>query len=774
MFGHCIKLLALMEAGSLTGPARNLIDFAGRARNALASTGSQFSVDTAIATFQRVGGESLSRRSSRCFDRGATGGQSRSFIEIAQDAGLEVHLIAEGFRFDLRVVSELVELIKRIRPDLIQTHSVKSHFLVRSSGLARKHPWVAFHHGYTSTDVKMRVYNQLDRWSLRGARRIITVSNAFARQLQENGIGADKIRIVQNAVDPACFRGQDPVEVKMLRQRLGICDGSRMVLAVGRLSAEKGHVHLLQAFAMLVRDHQEHDARLVMVGDGPEGPALFRMAASLGLGERVIMTGHIGDTRPYYLAADVMALPSLTEGSPNVLLEAMAAGVPVAASRVGGVPEIITDGVSGLLVEARDSGALFSALHTLLADPRLSESLAENAKAVVATHYTPVIRARSLIDIYSEVTTGENPADSRAGSDTRFISRKVPVEAGPNNAISKQSEPADIVQGKAASGDRGKSDRSRALLVQPSRYRRVLKNLMYVAYLYSGYVALLDLVLSVLGRSRAIVVYYHRIGAHDVLSKPSAEFQSDLAYLRRHYECITLAELCERLGERTPFRRRAAVITFDDGYQDNYANAAPLLKAAGLGATFFVATGYIGTTREFPHDHRCESATSAVFPKLGWADLRAMEIDGFEIGSHTVNHTNLAHAEAGEIQFEVESSLRLLNHQLGERPRAFSFPWGTPADISDEALRAVRGAGYYAACSAYGGANTVNGDRFRIRRIDVGNGSMGRLATRARMAGFGLDHFKYWMGRLRLALRKHLNKLTVRGFARSPKYRREV
>jgi peptidoglycan/xylan/chitin deacetylase (PgdA/CDA1 family) len=218
--------------------------------------------------------------------------------------------------------------------------------------------------------------------------------------------------------------------------------------------------------------------------------------------------------------------------------------------------------------------------------------------------------------------------------------------------------------------------------------------------------------------------------------------------LKKRYECISLSELCERLKDKRALRRRAVVITFDDGYRDNFTQAVPALESAGLTATFFVATGFIGTDREFPHDLRDSSAAGAHRPKLTWDDLRAMQASGFELGSHTVNHTNLARADEQTIEHEVFDSLTALNRQLGARPRAFSFPWGKPEDISERALEMVRLAGYYSAASAYGGANSRGANLFDIRRVDVGNGSLSRLALRARVAGLDPDYFRVKLGRL--------------------------
>ncbi len=280
------------------------------------------------------------------------------------------------------------------------------------------------------------------------------------------------------------------------------------------------------------------------------------------------------------------------------------------------------------------------------------------------------------------------------------------------------------------------------------RLASLIKDLLFFIYLYCGYVQLRDFILSLLGRSRAVVLYYHRIGQTDVLTTEGEEFSRQLRYFKSNYECISLAELCQRLREGRAFRRRSLVITFDDGYRDNFTEAAPLLKEIGLTATFFVSTGFIETERDFPHDLRDQNAVGR-FPKLRWDDLRQMEAEGFEIGSHTVNHTCLGKANGVIIEQEVYDSLAALNRELGASARAFSFPWGKPEDITAQAIDCVRGAGYYAAVSAYGGANTRGAEVFGIRRIDVGNGKMSRLAVRARIAGFDPDYLRLKMGNLK-------------------------
>jgi glycosyltransferase involved in cell wall biosynthesis len=327
-------------------------------------------------------------------------------VAAARAQGVEVDVISERFRFDPSVLGRLREVVARQRPDIIQTHQVKSHFLLKLSGLWRQHPWLAFHHGYTTTDLKMELYNRLNRWSLPTARRVVTVCGAFSPRLTSEGVRPERIFVRHNSIDPNGGARPSDEEVRALRERLGIVEGARVILAVGRFSREKGHADLVGALGRLRASEPDIDFRAVFVGEGPERPAVERAAREAGVAERLVFAGHVSDVRPFYALADVLALPSHSEGSPNVLLEAMAAGLPVAATNVGGVPEIVSDGESALLVESHDPEGMALALARLLKDEELGRRLASNARALVAAHYTPDAYARSLTELYREVWRG--------------------------------------------------------------------------------------------------------------------------------------------------------------------------------------------------------------------------------------------------------------------------------------------------------------------------------------------------------------------------------
>lgn len=377
-----LRILALVEATTVNAVARNMFEF-HRAADELAPRSSDSPViDLSLVTFDRAG-------------------TSAEFVAAARELGLEVDCIPERGRFDRSVIRALRKIIARRSPDVIVTHQVKSHFLMKVSGLWRKYPWVAFNHGYTSTDKKMLLYNRLDRWSLPAADRVVTVCEAFAKQLVKMGIPRTRIHVQHNSIRPA--PALNAPEMYAFRRKLGVKNNERMILAVGRLSKEKAQIDLLHAFGKLSDTHAEINARLVIVGDGPERETLELTAASLGISDRVLFTGQVKNVETYYAAADVLANPSDSEGSPYVLLEAMAASLPIVATAVGGVPEMVENNQTALLVPAGDPPAMADAIARVLGDEHLAQRIAASASTLGSFRFSPDNYVRSLTKVYREV-----------------------------------------------------------------------------------------------------------------------------------------------------------------------------------------------------------------------------------------------------------------------------------------------------------------------------------------------------------------------------------
>jgi glycosyltransferase involved in cell wall biosynthesis len=371
-----IRVVSIMEADFVTGPAKNLIGFATRARAA----GFQPRIELSIVTYER-----------------GSDPPPNAFVDAAREAGLTVDLVREKGRFDTAVMSQLREVLERRQPQIVQTHNVKSHFLFRLAGLDRKYHWLAFHHGYTTTDRKMLLYNQLDRWSLRAPRHLVTVCGAFQQQLRQIGIDASRITIRHNFIRPL-----PPVDAELragTRASIAAPDGTPILLCVGRLSREKGHLDLVEALAR-VTHLQWH---LVVAGEGPERPKIEAALERHRLQDRVTLVGLQANIQRYYAIADLLVMPSHSEGSPNALLEAMIAGVPIVATAVGGIPEIVTDGQTARLVAARDAAGLAEQIAGLLKDPEARLRLAEAARAEAEGQYSPEAYCRCLAGIYGKL-----------------------------------------------------------------------------------------------------------------------------------------------------------------------------------------------------------------------------------------------------------------------------------------------------------------------------------------------------------------------------------
>ncbi len=371
-------MLTLIENASVTGPARNVIEFGKLAAHAEADVPA---VEVTVVTYQRGADES-------------------ALAMAARDAGLPVATVAERRRWDTRVFTQLKQVIAACKPDILETRNVKSHFLVRLLGLHRKFPWVAWNHGYTATSRLDRAYTQLDRWSLHGAYRVVTVCGPFADKLAALGVSRDRITVLHNFVKP--FVAPAPEEVQRVRETLNLRPDEAVVLAVGRLSQEKGHADLIRAASVLDRMNDVPPFRVVVVGDGPEREPLARLAATLGIDRRVTLAGFQRDTRSYYAMATVAAVPSHSEGSPNVVLEAMAAGLPIAASAVGGIPEILEEGVTGLMVPPRNPEAMAKAIFRLLSEADLRRRLGGAGRARAESNYTLEAYRRALVRFYQE------------------------------------------------------------------------------------------------------------------------------------------------------------------------------------------------------------------------------------------------------------------------------------------------------------------------------------------------------------------------------------
>ena len=374
---HKIRILTLIESMHAVGPARSIIEIALAAAQPRPNMPS---LEIMIATYCRGAGDS-------------------PFAKAALDAGLTAFTIPERGRFDRGAMRKLREIVERVRPDILESQNIKSHLFVRLLKLYRQYPWVIWSHGYTATSLLDRIYSQVDRWSLRKAFRAVVVCKPFAERMHRRGV--DRHRIVVKHSFVKAFVEPLTEEVEAARHTFGIGDQA-VILAVGRLSGEKGHADLFQALSILARVPGIPRFLGVIAGDGPERDRLAALASRLGIQDRIVMTGFQKDVRPFYRMATLLALPSHTEGSPYVVLEAMSAALPIAATRVGGVPELIEDGVTGMLVPERDPAAMAQAMQMLLTNQPLCDRLGAAGRLYAMAHHSFEAYIESLIGFYKE------------------------------------------------------------------------------------------------------------------------------------------------------------------------------------------------------------------------------------------------------------------------------------------------------------------------------------------------------------------------------------
>jgi glycosyltransferase involved in cell wall biosynthesis len=237
-----------------------------------------------------------------------------------------------------------------------------------------------------------------------GVDRFLPVSDHNARQLEALlGWPRRKMEVVRNAIDATGFTQKpDPA------LRRWLADERALVLAVARLDPQKGHRHLLAAAAKVP------DAVFALAGDGPERPALEQLANQLGIRDRVRFLGERSDVAALLAACDVFVLPSLYEGLPISVLEAMAANRPVIATAIGGTDEVVIDGESGLLVPPAQPHAMASALRRLLEDGGLRSRLAAAGRARVTTEFSAREMVRRVTELYERLSDPQVCANRRA------------------------------------------------------------------------------------------------------------------------------------------------------------------------------------------------------------------------------------------------------------------------------------------------------------------------------------------------------------------------
>jgi glycosyltransferase involved in cell wall biosynthesis len=298
--------------------------------------------------------------------------------------------------WDWRVVTELLRVCRAERVEIWHGHDYKTNAL--GLLLTRLYPMrlVTTLHGWVERTTRTPLYFRVDQLCLPKYERVICVSEDLFDAALAAGVAASKCVFLENAIDADEYRRRQTVAEA--KAALGYPPGCLLVGGVGRLSPEKAFDAQIRSLpALLARGL---DAHLLVVGEGGDRPRLEALAVELGVADRVRLPGWHSDVRAAFEALDVFALSSLREGLPNVLLEAMALGVPCVATRIAGIPRLLRDGHSGFLIDPGDQPALDRSLLGLLTNPKLREVFAATARRTIETRYSFPVRMQRLARIY--------------------------------------------------------------------------------------------------------------------------------------------------------------------------------------------------------------------------------------------------------------------------------------------------------------------------------------------------------------------------------------
>lgn len=310
-------------------------------------------------------------------------------------------------------IAALAERVRRSKVDLVHSHGTRAALcgapaaaLCGVPHLYTVHGWSFHQRGSALAEAAARSCEAL---AARLSRHVVCVSHADQRSGLAHGILSDRrSRVIPNGIDPSRFRPDPPARAR-LRRVLGVAEGEPLIGLFGRLTRQKAQGVFLRAAAEVLA--REPASRFMLVGEGEDRLALAALAAGLGLGGRLMMLGSRSDVPELLAASDIFVLPSLWEGLPIALLEAMAAGVPAIASAVDGSLEVIQPGQSGLLVAPGEVAPLAEAMLALIRTPSLAERLACAGRERVLSLY-PLSRMIAAVEgLYADVAAaGPGPS----------------------------------------------------------------------------------------------------------------------------------------------------------------------------------------------------------------------------------------------------------------------------------------------------------------------------------------------------------------------------
>jgi glycosyltransferase involved in cell wall biosynthesis len=323
-------------------------------------------------------------------------GAGKALVDAAAGLGLPAEAIPARHTLDIRAIRRTRRVFQDWRPDVVHAHELRSAVFALAGSRGLPVATVASAHGSTRESWRKHVYLEvLERVLLPRFDRVHAVSVPLAAHVEAQGVKKGRIRVILNGVDPSVVQrpaGRNPLQA---------WKGSPTVCAVGRLTEDKGFSFLLRALASLRRDFPS--IRLVIAGSGPQEGGLRDEVRDLGLEGLVHFAGRLDCVAWVYDLADLVVISSVREGLPCVLIETMLAGLPVVATEVGAIPEVLERGSLGALVAPADVASLTEGIRGVLQGIEHSRERAVRARSVALAKYTSQVMSSALRDLYEEL-----------------------------------------------------------------------------------------------------------------------------------------------------------------------------------------------------------------------------------------------------------------------------------------------------------------------------------------------------------------------------------
>lgn len=318
-------------------------------------------------------------------------------VEALRQRDCPVEVIADRRGIDRHLIGSICDLMERLQIDVLHTSEFRSNMLGILCRRQRPVRLVATAHGWIANDLRGRCYRIADKTALRAFDAVVLVSHAMRGLVPRWWLPDKRVHVLHNALVLDSY-GRDVVE--MPRPVRDLSRGAT-ILNVGRLSQEKAQALLLRAVAALAGEYPE--LRLKFAGTGPLKASLQQLAAELGIAERVEFLDYVSDMPRLYLDTDLVVQSSLTEGLPNVILEAAYLRVPILATTVGGTAEVVQHQRSAWLIEPGSVSALTQGLRQFLRDPVQFARMAQTGHDYVRTHFSFDARTERLMAFYESL-----------------------------------------------------------------------------------------------------------------------------------------------------------------------------------------------------------------------------------------------------------------------------------------------------------------------------------------------------------------------------------